>query len=151
MWKTNPVAEQPPLVVRRRIRATAARLFEAWTTPEQLLRWWGPSEVRCTHAEVNLRVGGRFRIDNALSDGHVICITGEFLAIDRPHRLIYTWSTNPASEASERVTVVFEPDGAATEVIVTHERIPDEQTRRGHESGWAGCMDGLDRLMHCGP
>ncbi len=59
----------PPLVVRRTIKAGPERVFEAWTRPELLLAWWGPRPVRCSGAEVDLRVGGRYRIDNQLPDG----------------------------------------------------------------------------------
>jgi len=66
------------LVTRRTIRASVARLFEAWTQPDKLCAWWGPSPVTCSGAEVDLRVGGRYRIANALPDGKTLIIEGEF-------------------------------------------------------------------------
>ncbi|MGH6980875.1 MAG: SRPBCC domain-containing protein, partial [Stellaceae bacterium] len=70
-----------------------------------------------------------------------------------PHLLVYSWElsagtipsggTKPPEQAAERVTVRFEPRGAATEVVVTHERIADEAARNTHEQGWLGCLDGL--------
>jgi hypothetical protein len=50
------------LVVRRRIHATPEKLFAAWTQPEHLVRWWGPQGVACPAAEIDLRVGGAYRI-----------------------------------------------------------------------------------------
>lgn len=130
------------LVVRRVIRASAEFLFDAWTTREHLIAWWGPRPVRCTDAEIDLRVGGRYRIVNALPGGGVVTITGELVAIDRPRLLVFTWCTGgPVS----RVTVRFEAQGeTATEIVVTHQDIPDEDTRASHEHGWNGCLDGLD-------
>jgi uncharacterized protein YndB with AHSA1/START domain len=138
------------LVVRRTIRASVARVFEAWTRPEQLRRWWGPRPVTCSGAEVDLRVGGEYRIGNALPDGTVLWISGEFEVVEPPHRLVYTWriegKERPALERS-RVTVRFEPIADGTEVLVVHERIESEETRDDHEKGWHGCLAGLEALF----
>jgi uncharacterized protein YndB with AHSA1/START domain len=135
------------LVVRRRIRAGAAFLFDAWTSPALLLRWWGPKGVKCTHAEVDARVGGAMRIANELPDGRTIWIHGRFLEVVPGERLVYTWRTEPSrveADVQERVTVRFEARGEGeTDVVVLHERIADEESRRGHEDGWEGCLDGL--------
>lgn len=136
-------ADTLSLVVRRRIPASPARLFAAWTTPAQLEAWWGPRGVRCTHAEVDPRVGGSYRIGNALPDGREVFIVGEFLVFDPPHELVYTWRLEPAGGDPERVTVRFEPRGAETEVVVVHERIGAPRTREEHAGGWEGCLDGL--------
>jgi uncharacterized protein YndB with AHSA1/START domain len=133
------------LVTRRTIRASAARLFEAWTQPEQLRAWWGPRPVTCTGAEIDLRVGGRYRISNALPDGTVVVIEGEFEVVEAPRRLVYTWRSGEGEQS--RVTVRFEPRGDTTEVIVVHEQIPNERIRDSHERGWNGCLDGLVRYF----
>jgi uncharacterized protein YndB with AHSA1/START domain len=131
------------LVVRRRIEATPEKLFAAWTHPALLVRWWGPQGVTCLTAEIDLRVGGSYRIANQFPDRTVIWITGIFEVIDPPHRLTYTWRLESQNGPAERVTVCFEAHGGATEVVVTHERIPDEVARTSHERGWIGCLDGL--------
>jgi uncharacterized protein YndB with AHSA1/START domain len=131
------------LIVRRSIRATPERLFELWTEPRHLLRWWGPAGVECSGAEVDLRPGGAYRIANRMPDGGTLWISGVFAVVDPPSRLVYSWRTDPA-QPDERVTVRFERRGDLTEVIIEHERIADERARRGHEAGWIGCLDGLD-------
>jgi uncharacterized protein YndB with AHSA1/START domain len=138
------------LIVRKTIQASAERLFEAWTQPAQLKKWWGPQSVVCIDAEVDLRVGGRYRIANQFPDGKVVWIAGEFETIEQPHKLVYTWRFEPEAGASERVTVVFELRGDATEVIVTHERIPNAAIRDMHEKGWQGCLDGLAEYLKDG-
>ena len=95
------------LEVSRRIAASPERLFAAWTTPSQLLSWWGPKGVRCTHADLDLVVGSRYRLRNELPDGGVTVIVGEFLVIEPPTRLVYTWSFEGGTEDPERVTVTF--------------------------------------------
>lgn len=133
------------LVVRRTIRASAEKLFGAWTEPSQLKSWWGPKDVRCIGAELDLRIGGSYRIGNQLPDGAIIWIAGEFELIEPPRKLVFTWRLEEAESASERVTVQFEPAGDATEVIVTHQRIATRQLRQQHEQGWIGCLESLDR------
>jgi uncharacterized protein YndB with AHSA1/START domain len=134
-------------VVRRTIRAPVERVFDAWTRPEHLVRWWGPRPVRCSGAEVDLRVGGRYRIGNQLPDGKILWIVGEFEQVRPPHKLVYTWQLEPGEPSSERVTVRFEPRDGATEVIVVHERITRAEVRATHEQGWLGCFDGLEQFL----
>jgi uncharacterized protein YndB with AHSA1/START domain len=134
------------LIVRKTIRATAERLFAAWTTAEELKRWWGPQGVKCIEAEVDLRKGRHYRIGNQFPDGKILWISGEFEVIDPPRKLVYTWRIEPNTASSERVTVQFEAQGENTEVIVTHERIASEELRERHQQGWVGCLEGLARL-----
>ena len=135
------------LVVRRTIRATPERLFDAWTRPEQLVEWWGPEGVACIAPSVDLRVGGAYRIGNRMPDGNEIWIVGAFEAIDRPHLLTYTWRLEGADGDPERVTVRFERQGTDTEVIITHERVANAALRDQHRQGWHGCLEGLARFI----
>jgi uncharacterized protein YndB with AHSA1/START domain len=132
--------------VQRRIRAPVARVFAAWTDPEQLCAWWGPAPVRCSGAEVDLRVGGAYAIGNAAPDGSVVWIRGVFEVVDPPHRLVYTWRLG-AGTGDERVTVRFVAVGDATDVTVLHERIADPEAQRTHTAGWHGCLDGLEAMF----
>jgi uncharacterized protein YndB with AHSA1/START domain len=143
----STAAQSINLVVRRTIRASAQRLFDAWTRPEQLLKWWGPAHVECAGAEVDLRVGGQYRIGNRLPDGQVLWIAGEFEEVAPPRRLVYTWRLGPRAGDPERVTVRFEPREGGTEVIVVHERLLDQSVRDQHERGWIGCLDGLEAYL----
>jgi len=135
------------LVIRKTIPASAERLFQAWTEPEQLKQWWGPESVTCIEAEVDLRVGGCYRIGNRFADGSVLWISGKFEVIDAPHKLVYTWQIGTDSR-EELVSVSFRAttDGE-TEVMVVHERIPDTRTRDGHEQGWLGCLRKLNSYL----
>ena len=136
------------LTVRRVVAATPDRVFEAWTDPEQLSSWWGPSHVTCTHAEVDARAGGAYRLHNQLPDGSLIVIRGEFLRCEPPHHLEYTWWVSPGSQTeAERVTVQFNSHPVGTEVVVHHEQIADPAVARSHEQGWLGCFDGLAEFV----
>ncbi len=135
------------LVVRRTIAAEPRRVFEAWTEPAHLLAWWGPRPVRCSKAEVDLRIGGRYRIVNLLPDGNEIVIDGEFTVIEPFVKLAYTWTVSPGPASVELVTVKFEARGEQTEVIVIHEKIGTQAARDSHEGGWVGCLEGLERYF----
>lgn len=132
------------LLVRRTIRATPERLFEAWTTPEQFAQWWGPSGVTCPGVEMDVRVGGAYRIGNRMPDGNEAWIGGTFERVTPPEELVFSWKMEHADTPPERVTVRFERrDDETTEVVVFHERLIDEASRAEHEAGWIGCLDGL--------
>ena len=138
----NP-ASSLTLIVRRTIRASAEKLFAAWTEPSQLKCWWGPQGVRCIDVQLDLRVGGGYRIGNELPDGTVIWIAGEFELIAPPRKLVFSWRIEGTNSAPERVTVQFEPHEDSTEVIVTHQRIASDDLRERHNQGWIGCLEAL--------
>ena len=131
------------LVVRRRISASPDRLFRAWTIAEEFVRWWGPRGVVCEGAEIDLRIGGAYRIANRTPDGTLVWISGMFEAIQPPTRLAFTWRVDRSPAEESRVTVTFTAIGNETEVVVVHEQIASEATREDHELGWIGCLNGL--------
>lgn len=147
-----PAAASLSLIARQTIRASAERLFQAWTRPELLTQWWGPENVVCPEAQVDLRVGGGYRIANRFPDGRLVWIVGEFEQVVPPHRLVYTWRLEPAAETAQesRVTVRFEARDEATEVIVVHERLVDAAYREHTEQGWHGCLARLAALFEPG-
>lgn len=143
------IGKARPLIVRQIVLAPRARVFEAWTDPRHLVKWWGPKNVTCIGVSVDLKVGGFYRIGNRFPDGSVLWIGGTYEEILHPSRLVFGWTIEGKDDTGERVAVdlLERDDGRATEVIVTHARIPDVETRRGHQGGWEGCLDGLRRYL----
>ena len=131
------------LTTRRVIAAQPERLFEVWTSPAHLLKWWGPPGGHCSHAAVEPVVGGSYRLDNTLADGSTVTISGRFTLIDAPHQLAYTWQVRPGPDRSELVTVTFAACDGGTEITVEHVKILDERSRAEHAAGWAACLDRL--------
>jgi uncharacterized protein YndB with AHSA1/START domain len=134
------------LEVRKTIRATPEQLFEAWTRPSILRQWWGPKGMTCIDAQIDLRIGGAYRIANRFEDGRVVWIAGEFERIEPPSLLVYTWRVD-SQTTPERVTVRFQLRGGATDVIVLHERIAEEAAREQHKRGWHDCLEGLQAFV----
>ena len=130
------------LTIKRFIPAPINAVFQLWTDPDLLIKWWGPPGVTCTEAMIDARAGGSYRIANLLPTGTTLWIYGEFLTVDPPALLRYTWGIEP-NVADETVTVTFVPVGEGTEVTVFHENAPDVASRDSHENGWDGCLEKL--------
>jgi uncharacterized protein YndB with AHSA1/START domain len=90
-------------------------------------------------AEVDLRVGGAFRIRMQAPDGPAHTVMGVYQEIDPPKRLVYSWNweENEAHAGGEtQVTIEFEEKGQETEVTLTHSGFGAEEPRDSHEGGW---------------
>lgn len=144
-----PIDPQAPAVeIRRTFAAPRQRVFEAWTEPDALKRWAAPGPLETPVAEVDLRVGGRYRIHMRGPDGKEHRVVGVYREVDPPRRLVYTWTweTNPDVTDSV-VTVEFHERGEATEVVLRHAGLPSEDSRRRHGEGWIGCLQKLDTVV----
>jgi uncharacterized protein YndB with AHSA1/START domain len=137
---------QTSLSIRRIIRAPHPRVFDAWTSPDQLMQWWGPRDVQCTAAQVDLRVGGEYRIANLHSDGRVTWISGVFEIVLPPTELVYSWNIEEAGLPTSRVCVEFRPHADGTELILRHDRLV-ATVRDMHSQGWNECLDGLEAML----
>lgn len=136
------------LQVRRTFQASRERVFRAWTTPEEMKRWKAPGNMTAPVVEVDLRVGGRYRVHMRTPDGTEMRVAGVYRAVDPPGKLVYTWrwETSP-EEAETLVTVEFIERGRATEVVLTHERFESDDARLQHQEGWVACFDKLANVL----
>ena len=145
---TNRVAaEIPTLQVRRTIRADRATVYAAWTTPAELQRWHAPGPLHVSLAEMNVRVGGSYRIHMAEPDGAVHKVSGVYAEVDPPRKLVYTcgWEgDNPVKDSV--VTIEFHERGDSTEVVLTH-AISDDKERASHTGGWTSILEKLDTIF----
>lgn len=140
------------LRLRRAIRATPARVFQAWTTPAEMKQWKAPGDLAVAVAEVDLRVGGQYRVHMRTPDGAELRLTGTYRVVDPPRKLVYTWMWETDPDMGETVvTVEFRDVGGSTEIVLTHELFPNEKVRKDHEMGWAGSLDRLDALLAADP
>ncbi len=131
------------LVIDQFISAPRQDVFDAWTTASEVRQWWRPPGGSCSEATIDLRVGGRYLIRNELADGSTVTIEGEFLEINEPESLTYSWSIDPASPHRETVVVQFEDHPVGTTVSVTHSRIQSDLVAKGHRVGWDSCLSSL--------
>jgi uncharacterized protein YndB with AHSA1/START domain len=133
------------LTVQRKIAASADDLFDAWLDAESLGSWMKPSGTRETRAETDARVGGSFRIVMVTDEASMVH-TGTYQEIDRPRRLVFTWSSPATHFRDSIVTVTFEPSSDDSTIVeIHHVGLPDEEARAGHNSGWSDALRELDR------
>jgi uncharacterized protein YndB with AHSA1/START domain len=139
------------LEMRRTIRTSREKAFDAWTDPGQLRQWFAVAEGFTTPiAEVDLRVGGRYRLGmKAPGDNPLLIVGGVYQEILPPERLVFTWQWESADpiEPQTLVTVEFYEGGDVTEIVLKHELFTDVPQRDRHGEGWAGCLDHLQRLL----
>ena len=137
------------LTLRRTYPASRKKVFDAWTDPQALSRWFAPSpEHRCAEAVVDLRVGGRYRIDMRTPDGTSHPVGGVFREIKASERLVFTWRWEKPEldEGETLVTVQLREHGDGTEMELTHE-LPTVESRDKHGWGWKGCLAGLNEYF----
>lgn len=143
----------PKVTVRREIAASAEELFDAWLDPASLVVWMRPGSTKRAAVKVDPRVGGAFEIVMHTDSGPVPH-TGVYRAIERPHRLVFTWNSPYAQHIDSLVTVEFRPLRDATEIVLTHEGLPSLEMVAAHNSGWSDILaliaGSRDRLRSTG-
>ncbi|MGE0723735.1 MAG: SRPBCC domain-containing protein [Alphaproteobacteria bacterium] len=142
-----PAATRPSLTLRRRLAASPASVWAAWTDPQKLARWFGPERITHADAELDVRVGGRFRVVLYENNGDRHAVGGVYRAIEAERRLVFSWAWESTPERESQVTVTLKPDGDGTVLILMHEQLADEATRDRHTGGWTGSLDKLERMF----
>ena len=135
------------LEVSRVFAATKERVFRAWTSPEELKKWWRPGEGWTTPvAEVDLRVGGKFSLGAKPPVGDLHLVRGEFQEVIPPDKLVYTWQVEGSGPERSIVTVEFRADGERTRVRIIHEMLT-EKSAATSRIGWDGVLSSLQRVL----
>jgi uncharacterized protein YndB with AHSA1/START domain len=135
------------LRIRRILPAPPERVFDAWTDPLSLAQWFVAGAAALETVELDPRVGGRFRIvARGATSTHVHW--GEYLAVERPHRLAFTWHYGAwGDDVTTEVTVDLKPRGSGTELTLTHAQLPDQAAAAAHEEGWNNILEMLARYL----
>jgi uncharacterized protein YndB with AHSA1/START domain len=142
---TQPrTATKPSLTLKRRINAPPAKVYEAWTDPAKLARWFGPHETGTVRAEIEVRVGGRFRVVMQTADDEHD-VRGIYREVVPNEKLVFTWAWRSTPERESLVTVLLKPDGDGTLLTLIHEQFFDEPARDRHQGGWTQALDKLEK------
>ena len=133
------------VTVRREIAAPAETLYDAWLDAEQLGTWMRPQVISETRAETDPREGGEFRIVMVRGEDELLH-RGTYREIERPNRLVFTWSSAATNHRDSVVTVTFEPLETGSTMVEIHQvGLPDEESRAGHTEGWSDALAELGR------
>ena len=139
--RTEPGAD--PIVVEGYFAAPPARVFEAWTNPNIVVKWFGRAPNSLHSATIDLRPGGAWKFLKSKDDDKSIGFEGQYLDIQPGEKLVFSWAhviahANGEREATpySRVEVIFTPKGRGTHVRLVHSAIRSQDARRGIGGGW---------------
>jgi uncharacterized protein YndB with AHSA1/START domain len=135
------------VTVRRLLAARRERVFQAWTRPELMARWFFPGSDWTVTVTSDLRVGGSYELLMREASGAEHRQFGVYREIAPFSRLVFTWSCPELAVVESLVTVELEEHGERTELSIVHELPPEPNVRRGHEEGWTGCLSNLEKLF----
>ena len=148
-----PTSTARELVVTRAFDAPRPHVFEAWSGPERLVRWWGPRGFTTPAGKMDVRPDGGWRVCMRSPDGDLRWLQCAYREIVEPERLAFTWAwEDRAGEPGHEtlVTVNFAEQAGKTRLIV-HQAAFEPATREGPEDDrddWEQRLDRLDALLH---
>jgi uncharacterized protein YndB with AHSA1/START domain len=144
---STQTATKPSLTLKRRLKASPAKVFAAWIDPEKIKHWMGPGEIKALSAECDARTGGRFRWVMRAPDGEVHDVSGVYREVVPNEKLVFTWAWKSTPERESLVTVLIKPDGDGSLLTLTHEKFFDEEARDRHQHGWTGALDKMEKMF----
>ena len=135
------------LTLTRDFAAPQSLVWQAWTSPEHFVRWWGPSGVTSADAEIDLRPGGTWQAVMHSMSGCDFASHGTFLEVSPESRLVttFTWEWEP--EAAMELTIELETMADVTRMTFTHRGLGSADDRDGHHFGWVESFDKLARSL----
>jgi glutathione S-transferase len=143
---TTGVADDT-LVLTRQFNASPEKLFEAFTQPALLMRWFGPRRCTCPSVQIDARPGGKYRIEMHGEDsGDVNVVQGEYREVRPPDRLVFTWvwSQGEMAKMQSLVTVTLTPRGGGTELRLRHSGLTTPKAVEAHSKGWQATLECLE-------
>lgn len=135
----------PPLVLKRNFKASRDQVFTAWSKPEQMGKWLKPNAEWTAQTTIDFHVGGRYSNTMIDKDGKGYEHFGEFKEIIPPTKIVFTWSSHCVTDTL--VTVELEEVNGETQLTLTHEFLPNEKERDGHNGGWIECFNNLEQHL----
>lgn len=141
------------LKVTREFPFPRGLVFEAWTKKEHLQKWMGPTpQINLSLAEVDFKEGGTYRFGFEEKDclESTCYVHGEYLEITPHEKLVFSWIWEPPLDEANietLVTVEFSDTEKGTKVVLTHQRLMNEESCERHCSGWNGTLDKMANFL----
>jgi len=143
------MAAKLALHLERVLPAPRERVFRMHADPDFLARWWGPKGFTAPSIEVDLSVGGSYRIAMQPPEGDRFFLAGEFREVDPGTRLVYTFRWEPP-DPDDRETIVvvsLRDHGDSTALTIDQQPFATDARRALHEQGWNESLDRLEELI----
>jgi uncharacterized protein YndB with AHSA1/START domain len=141
------------LQLDRLIAAPPEQVFDYWTDPALLVRWWGPEGADVPAHDIDMREGGKWRTTMRLASGTHATVSGVYRIIEKPSRLVFTWAWD--DDQGQRgheteVTVTFTPAPGGTRLILTQQEFATAESRDRHGEGWTSSFVCLEKSIQQG-
>ncbi|MDH3738355.1 MAG: SRPBCC domain-containing protein [Alphaproteobacteria bacterium] len=143
-----------PIIVEGYFAVAPAQVFQAWTDPDIVMKWFGRAPNSLHAATIDLRPGGAWQFLELGDAEKSVGFEGEYLDIEPGERLVFTWSKVIAHASGDRdatptsqVEVTFTANGRGTDVRLVHSAVHDEPTRRGFGGGWSFAFGTMSALL----
>jgi uncharacterized protein YndB with AHSA1/START domain len=130
--------------ISRNYGVAPEKVWRAWTDPQALSQWFGLARPETTVAEIDLRVGGHYRIAFTGSTGEMNEVSGVYQEVVLHRRLVFTWAFKSTPDRVSRVSIDLTPQAGGTELRFVHDRFHNEEARARHEFGWTHGFANLD-------
>ena len=148
--QTDKPVDKPSLVLHRKFPVAPEKVWRAWTEPQALKQWFGPSGQHqpVSVADVDVRVGGRFRLVFGGPDGNEHEAAGVYKEVQPNRKLVFTWSwprTTP--DRVSHITILLRAEGGGTDMEFRHEQFFDDAARDGHRRGWTETFGKLEAFL----
>ncbi len=147
------VLEDRVLLISRELDCNAATLFQLWTDPEYLMRWWGPHDFTTSFCEIDLRQGGHYRFCISSPQGRQYWMAGTYREVQESRRLVFSFAweekepedqqQNGKRGAETLVTVTFAEQAGKTRLTFRQAFFSSVEARDSHHDGWSECLDKL--------
>ena len=145
---TAELAARPSLTLTRRFSAAPEKVYAAWADPQRLVQWFGPGSVEegSVKADIDLRVGGRYRI-SFRANGDYNEVGGIYREVVPNQRLVFSWAWHSTPERESLVTISIRPEGSGTLLVFNHAQFADEKARDNHQRGWTDLLGKLEAYL----
>ncbi|MGH7234672.1 MAG: SRPBCC family protein [Candidatus Saccharimonadales bacterium] len=143
-----------PLNIKRTFRASRQAVWDAWTIPDQFKQWYMPKPFSVPSCEFDLRPGGKIHIDTQRPDGNIMPLSGEYIEVIEPEKLVMT--NSPLGPDGNKLfeiqhTLLLSEDNGQTTIDLTSEVLsagPNaDQFLNGMEPGLKQALDQLGSLL----
>jgi uncharacterized protein YndB with AHSA1/START domain len=140
------------LRLNRRFKAPREAVFRAFTDPAALVKWYGPEGMNVDNLKVDLRPGGAYSLTFQPADGAGHSLSGVYREVSPPDRLVMTWvwGQGDMADVETLVTIDLAEAGTETELTLTHEMLPSQNSIDHHGKGWMSIFNCLDRFVEEG-
>jgi uncharacterized protein YndB with AHSA1/START domain len=139
------------LVLTRTFEAPRELVFEAWSSPQHLAHWFGPTDFKLPHCKMDFRVGGHYQLCMLSPQGKEYWVHGVYREIVKPQRIVFTWERDGEDDEHAGhtvITITLESRGARRTLLTLHQAtFETTEIRDGHAGGWSQAFKRLDEYV----